>query len=530
MRTEPSGTIAPTYVGIVDYGKEAGLAPASDRVWSAEQEAFYVEMAEGRDSVILEAFAGTGKSTTIVEGGRRAPERQQLYCAFAKRNQLDLAEKLKGNDRAEAKTLHGVGLATVMTFWEGMRVDKSGWKRKAALVEAVCGVQAPDAVKRLVGKLVDKGREMAPQAREAGSLVDVAIEFDCTPGEQWENDGFGLDYVEARALDAMELAATKKPAEGIDYADMLFLPVRNRWLRPRYDLIFVDERQDMTFTQLEIALGVGRGRIVLVGDVNQAIYGFRGADTNAAIRLREQLKAKVMTLSTTYRCPRLVVDEARRLVPAYTSAPSAPDGEVRHVGSVEKMIAEVRPNDYILSRTNAPLAKVAMALIRSQKAVRVQGKDIGAGLKAIVEKVATGKAATSIPQFFERLRRWEEREVERAEKADKPAAVELIRDKAETILVVADGVSGVPELKARLDYLFDDERKDAIVCSSVHKAKGLEAERVYVLSATLYPKVPQHVAEKMTPDQAARRAQEERNIEYVAITRAMQTLVWVAGR
>ncbi len=508
---------------------ELALAPA--RTWSGEQQAFFGEMATGHDSVILEAYAGTGKSTTIVEGGRRAPERRQLYCAFAKKNQLDLQEKLRGNLAAVAQTLHVVGLHTVGAFWEGLPIDKTGARVKS-LVEATCGPAAPDAIKRLVGKLLEKGREMAPNAREAGELVDIAIEFDCQPGEQWEADGFGLDYVEARTLEAMDLAASKKPtATGIDFPDMLFLPVRNKWLRPRYDLVFVDERQDMTFTQLELALGVGGGRIVLVGDVHQAIYGFRGADMNAAVRLREQLKATVMTLSTTYRCPQAVVAQAQRLVPAYTAAPSAPAGTVTSVPNTTRMLEALRPDDFVLSRSNAPLAGVAMALIRAGRPVRIQGKDIGAGLQAIVGKVATGRAADSMPQFLERLGRWEEREVTRADAAGKAHLIEGLRDKAETLRVVAEGVSGVRELRARLDHLFDDTRAGGtIVCSSVHKAKGLEATRVFVLRHTLYPKLPQKVADRMTDDQLAKRLQEERNIEYVAITRAMDTLTWVEAK
>ena len=499
------------------------------RVWSSEQEQFYDEMATGTDSIVLEALAGTGKSTTIVEGGRRAPEPTKLYTAFAKRNQLDLAEKLKDFHGAEAKTLHGTGFGTVKSYWEGVDIDKKG-DRKKSLVEAVCGGAAPDAIKRLVGKLLEKGREMAPKAREAGDLESIAIEFDCTPDERWEADGFGLDYVETRALEAMDLAAAKKPRV-IDYSDMLFLPVRNRWLRPRYDLVFVDERQDMTATQLEIALGVGRGRIVLVGDVHQAIYGFRGADTDAAVRLKEQLKAKVMSLSTTYRCPRAVVAEAARLVPAYTAASSAPEGVVRSCPSVARMIEELGPDDFVLSRSNAPLATIAMRLVRARKRVRIQGRDIGDGLKALVDKIAAGKAGSSIPEFLERLRHWEEREVLRAEKAGKDELIEKIRDKAETIFAIADGATGVPEVKERLAWLFDDERNGGtIVLSSVHKAKGLEAANVFVLRDTLYPKLPPKVAERMTPAQKDKREQEERNIEYVAITRAMQTLVWVAGR
>src|ERR1051325_7822933 len=79
-----------------------GGHPMTARVWSSEQEQFYDEMATGTDSIVLEALAGTGKSTDFGGGGPRAPEPTKLYTAFAKRNQLDLAEKLKDFHGAEA--------------------------------------------------------------------------------------------------------------------------------------------------------------------------------------------------------------------------------------------------------------------------------------------------------------------------------------------------------------------------------------------------------------------------------------------
>lgn len=74
------------------------------------------------------------------------------------------------------------------------------------------------------------------------------------------------------------------------------------------------------------------------------------------------------------------------------------------------------------------------------------------------------------------------------------------------------------ELEARVMNMFTDTpggEKDFIVCSSVHKSKGLERDRVFVLVETLYP--------------GGRSSIEEQNIEYVAVTRAKQTLVWVNG-
>jgi DNA helicase-2/ATP-dependent DNA helicase PcrA len=177
--------------------------------------------------------------------------------------------------------------------------------------------------------------------------------------------------------------------------------------------------------------------------------------------------------------------------------------------------------DFFLSRSNAPIAKVAMALIRSNKRTRIQGKDIGAGLKALVGKMATGKAINSIAEMLSKLDRWEEKEVDRVVRANRPEQAENIRDKADTIRVLCEGIQGVRELNARLDDLFADKGADAVVCSSIHKAKGLEANRVFILEPTLSPKLPPSVKP------SAARIREEQNIRYVAVTRAISHLVWV---
>jgi superfamily I DNA/RNA helicase len=507
---------------------------AAPFVDSAEQLAIYDWFrgtgALSKKHLVVNALAGTGKTTTILRAIEYAPEQRILLAAFNKRIQEELARRIT-NANAEAKTLHGVGFACVRRFWEGIKVA-SGNGREVALAESVCGGQAPDAIKRLVGRLCTKGREIAPHATTAGELADLIEEFDLAPDEEWAESGFDAAYVEARALDAMKLAAEQKPAAGIDFADMLYLPVRNKWLVKTYDLGVVDEAQDMTLTQLELFLGVVKGRVVVVGDPNQAIYAFRGADCESLGRLKAELDADELSLTTTYRCPKLVVDYARRFVPAYKAADTAPDGTIASLASIDALVqaAENRdhkgnPHDFILSRTNAPLAGVAMALIRSQKRVRIQGKDIGAGLISLVRKLSKGKAQHSIPALFERLAAWEKREIVRLTKLNREDLFDGVRDKAETLRVVAEGAACPRELEARLSALFADEGNGGtIVCSSVHKAKGLEAQRVFILRPTLNRKPPKD--KPFTPKQA----QEERNIEYVAVTRAQQTLVWVEAK
>lgn len=261
------------------------------RTWSHEQETIFNWFESHSGHLIVEAYAGCGKTTTIVEGANRAPEDAILICAYNKRIAEELVSRVR-NPNVQVKTLHAVGYAAVRRFWEGIRCSFDS-TRADALAESVCGPLAPDAIKRLVSKLHTKGREIAPHATKVGDLTDMAITFELEPDEQWNAcrkcgserewhdnsnhpySGFDLVYVETKALEAMELAATVKPVTtGIDGSDMIFLPVRNGWLHKSFDLVVVDEAQDMTVAQLEIAQGVCRGRICVVGDPNQAIYGF----------------------------------------------------------------------------------------------------------------------------------------------------------------------------------------------------------------------------------------------------------------
>jgi len=504
------------------------------RTWSIQQQAIFnwFQHPTG-NNLVVRARAGTGKTTTVNEGINRAPEARIVYLVFNKRNQIEAQGKVQ-NPNAEVLTSHSLGYRSVRRYWDGVRVA-NGSTRVDSLVAAVVDDQAPDPLKRLVGKLCTKVRELAPLATAADEVYDIATQFDCEPDGSWKNDGFDLHWVCDKAIAAANVAARTKPTTGIDFADMLFLPIRNRWLRPCYDLVVIDEAQDMTPVQLLLAQGSCSGRVVVVGDDRQAIYGFRGADSDSLDRLKAELQADELSLTTTYRCGQVIVDHARRIVPDFEAALSNPRGAITSAAR-EHMLQLASPGDFILSRTNAPLVGLALALIRAGKRAKIEGRDIGAGLKSIITKLATGPARSSIPKLLEKLGTWKERETERAEKAKLPNKVDQIADQHATLLALVDGCAGIPELLVRLDNLFADNTADVpsqIVCSSVHKAKGLEAERVFMLTDTLNPAVGCETCRKRpnscscpdgyVPDPKAQR--EEQNIEYVAITRAKDVLV-----
>lgn len=532
------------------------------RHWSAQQEAIFGWFANSGDgftprtgfakpieqtiaennrkkNAVVRARAGTGKTTTIIEGITRAPEKAILLAAFNKRIQVELSEKIT-NPNAEALTLHSVGYRAVRRYWEKIGIDNRG-QRAIELAEKVCGEQAPDAIKRLVSKLGTKLREGAPFVQPGDDITGVALQFDCVPDEAWEADGYTLDYVCEKAIDTLAVAAATKPVKtGIDFADMLFLPIYNKWLQPMYDLVVVDEAQDMTLVQLLLAQGVCKGRFCVVGDDRQAIYGFRGADSGSLDRLKAELDAEEFGLNVTYRCGQAIVADAQRLVPDYQAHESNGPGHVART-ELDPFYKAVKPGDFVLSRMNAPLVTVALTLIRRGTRAKIEGRDIGAGLKAIVKKLAVGPARSSTPAFLERLANWLERETLRAEKLGNENKVAALVDQYETLVALADGVTGIPELEARLETLFADVAAQGapsqVVCSSVHRAKGLETEAVWMLAETFNPPVACVACRKRPktcrcltgyqPDPMAQR--EEQNIEYVAITRAKDQLFRVTG-
>ena len=485
-----------------------------------EQQAIYDEFRDGTGNVVVVARAGVGKTTTAVTGVRYAPERNILFTCFNKRIATEGNAKLSslGVRNAQFSTLHSIGARTVRRYWGGTRVGSNN-ERRDTLTDHACPGRAPDAIRKLVGKLHTLGREILPHATKASELYELAERFECIPSPQWEADGYNMHTVCQYAIEAMEEAAARKPFGGfIDFSDMIFLPVRNRWLQPTYDMVIVDEAQDLTVAKLELAQGVCKGRMFIIGDDKQAIYGFCGADSGSLARLKDELDAKELKLTRTFRCGKTIVERAKSFVPDFEAADGNPEGKIRFIGHSE-LVKEATPGCFVLSRVNAPLVSIAMRLLKQGKRTRIAGRDIGRNLVTLVRKLK-GK---SVPDFLERVGKWEQTELKRLSsryksKPDSPTykmRKDGIEDQAEMLSCLAEDCPSVGAIIERIEMLFTDNGlgdAGVVTCSSVHKSKGLEAPKVLILADTL----------RDSND-------EERNIQYVAITRAIEELVYVAG-
>ena len=169
-----------------------------------------------------------------------------------------------------------------------------------------------------------------------------------------------------------------------------------------------------------------------------------------------------------------------------------------------------------LCRVNAPLVPIAFQLIRQGVKATVRGRDIGSNLASLARKLA--KDTTLMSQFYSNLSDYESRELGRLQgRKVSEMQVQAVLDKCETLSYVASECTLPDEIARRVESIFSDDVA-GVVLSSVHRAKGLESDRVYILRPELMP----HPLAK-----SAWEREQELNCQYVSWTRSRRELYFV---
>lgn len=556
--------------------------------------------------VIVEARAGTGKTTTLVESLNRlygrptpgfvpSPQQQAVFdvvslsrgkvrsvcfMAFNK----SIAEELNSRvpPEAEAKTLHGHGFAAVRKAFPGIDVKEDRVKtilaeltgkpiqelrkEKPVLVRAVCDLVGlckmnltgffngttntrPDEIKRI-------GTECWDEA-----LQELADRHEVETNGPWAEV---VDLV-SRVLDRCRDVGKDRT---IDYDDMVWLPVVLNLPVFRFDLLLIDEAQDLNRCQQELSKRSGR-RLILCGDPRQAIYGFAGADSDSIPRMERELRSPdcscrgmgvwnypqgdtrpyqkgvrctdcrpgviKLPLTVTRRCGKAIVAEAKRIVPdfeahesngegkvetmRYPTQPGRARGETVELKVEETYLPHVADGDMVVCRSNAPLTRQCLKFLKMGRRARIQGRNVGDNLIALIRKMD----ASNVPHLIARLGAWRDGEVvkEQAKASPDEGKIDRVTDRYESAMVFTEDAGTVEDVVRKIDSVFVNDptvTTAPILLSSVHRAKGLESKRVFYLVSDVLP------VRRRIPDW--QRVQED-NLRYVAITRAIETLVYV---
>lgn len=509
------------------------------------------------------AGAGSGKTRVLtrrmawrVETSTADP-RHVLALTFTRKAAGELRSRLAAlgiRDQVAAGTFHAIALAQLKRWWADTgQTAPVLLDRKARLLATLLGPQGARGAKKALTSL----------------LADVAGELEWAAARMLQPDHY-VAAVEATGrrtpLPAREIAAIhasyveEKRRRGlVDFDDLLLGCARaieedpsfaaaQRW---RFRHLFVDEFQDVNPLQARLlAAWLGdRLDLCVVGDANQAIYSWNGADPSQLINLPDRYpSATVVHLDDNYRSSPQVLAVAASVLSRGRSAgrrpelrPTRPDGPVPTVRSFPTDVAEARgiarhlrrarrpagswSEAAVLTRTNAQLVLMEEALRAAAIPYRVRG---GPGflqqpeVRAALAAMPAGLLATAVTDLETDLASLPvttgpelgpEPEPEPDER--RQALEGLVRLAAENLSLdpsaTTEGFRSWLAVTLRSDG--DDGGRDGVELTTFHRAKGLEWPLVFLagLERGLVP-----IGHATTPSTEA----EERRLLYVAVTRA----------
>lgn len=489
---------------------------------SKYQEAIFEFIRNSQGNLVIEASAGSGKTTVLVNILRLLDAKtKKLFCAFNTDIVKELKRKTKGIENVDVRTMHSLGNLMILRNLNVDYIPIVETKYKEHIYSNIgdytntinsIGKKGYMKYVNNVSKLVDFARYNLADSVEEINILSQRHDIDII------ND-------EAEVVLAI-MDWGKENLESIDYTDMVWLPnvLHMKPLGLQFDFILLDESQDFSIAQRELILRCQKmgTRYVFVGDSFQAIYSFASASPESFQKLKELPNTTCLPLSISYRCPKKVVKLAQTLVESIEYKEDAIDGNIIYNAKLE----DVKDGDMILCRNNAPLMKVYNDLIRMGRKCFIRGKDIGNNLKKIIKDSKQELLNSDLKedglfiQLYDQLFNMVS-DIMRKTNLDKQSVMNMSivvnkLDVINALYVLSENLTTTQELMNRIDIIFSDRKKnEGIALSTIHKAKGLEAENVYIACRSLMPS-PSATQEWEVI--------QEKNLIYVAYTRAKNTL------
>lgn len=499
--------------------------------------------------LVVRALAGCGKTTTGIESLKALkglpfspgfkPSKQQAaiidsillsngalsiyFIAFAKKIATVLEQRVPPG--VVACTAHKFGFKAIAQAFDlrGGR-DSVNDERTREIMAEIAGVNIEDIWDNLGPNVVSVTERLVDLVKMNLANTDPNSLDEIADYHQLDVNG-DRDSIYELVPQVLERAKRVEEDGQIDFADMIWLPIALDLPIQRNDLLLVDEFQDLNRCQQELMKRAGK-RIIGIGDPNQAIFGFAGADCESMDRMQADLAdspegCDTLPLTETRRCCKAVVRLAQKLVSDFTAHESNEEGAVNefHIDSSkfnDTLVERLQSRDMAICRVNAPLVSLCFKLVKAGKRAEIQGKDIGDGLIRLIKKLK----ARDVVSLTTKLEDWHDRELKKLASKKRPSEAAIIahEDRYSCAVSFIEGAKTVNEVLASIAKVFSDTPKEnAILLTSAHKSKGLEADRVFIL-------LPEGVSMPHPMARTAWAVKQEFNLIYVSQTRAIKEL------
>ena len=554
---------------------------------SAEQQAIIDAVKSTKDSIIVSANPGSGKTTLLkllLPHLGTLPSATKAL-AFQKKNADSLKAAFPPAWKDTASTIHSLGYFVLNNAYTGKFTVKTGKYRDIAYDFGYLPKWNKGRSPKISNKdLIQRDALSAASSRDLFSALSQLRSnmVDCSDLEEIQGrlpevvEQYGLNgilkpHLVAVAIHDLFMEGQQRffSKHILDFDDMLCYPVEQELLsRVQFDALLVDEAQDLSPIKQEFLFQMEVKRYIIVGDPKQAIFGFAGAtnESMAFMSVRLELKGYNPTefpLSTSYRMGKTITSFVNKVFPAFNPIiPGNPhDGAVAAIQPKEMFEATV-PGDVVISRTNAALVLCCLKLLsRGKKALISGNNNVDARIRATFSEAidlwqpAAMRLLSQLDKkqaqdafvvfnteevFAAALDLWEEKELARLESevskeicSDTVACCHLFLGAVKQTYDSTGDVDKTPnkrlsdlakvlDAKVKETFATGKENLDqCIVLMTIHKSKGQEANRVFVYEAGNLPMYRKSM-------NAAER-QEERQVAYVAITRAKSDL-FLVGR
>lgn len=486
-----------------------------------EEQAAIVHAAKTtNDNILMEALAGAAKTSTLEMIAKAITGKPMLCIAFNKRIAEEMQRRMPS--LCKCMTLNAVGHRA----WAqglGRNVTLNSDKLYELLKEEVADLGAAD-------------REYLREVfSETLSALKIAKAFGYIPIKSYSNiqhlhtdrerffddlETFTGDLFEPVQISLIERCldrSIKQAFDGIiDFDDQIYMPTLFHGVFPQFPLTLCDEVQDFSIlNQKMVAKMVGNRRIIGVGDPYQSIYAFRGADKNAMQAMRDQFSMRTMQLSISFRCPKSIVELARRRAPHMQYPAWAKPGQIRELEQWE--IKDIPDGSFVICRNNAPLFYLALQFLKKGRGVNLVGSQLSKGLIRILKKLGPDNASRETVTIA--ADKWLRDNEKRARTDSKK---EIVREKHDCLMVFIRSGERLKEMVAFAETVFASKGNVSLMTG--HKSKGLENENIFHLDSHLI------CPPWLRPEDKPHVYEQELNLQYVIDTRSKDNYTYITTK
>jgi superfamily I DNA/RNA helicase len=499
---------------LLNYIPAENTNEKSNILYTQEQLDIFNSIQNDSENLLIQAFAGSGKSFSIMKSIDFIPkEKSIIFLAYNKHIQEELKTKLP--EYVYCFTTYGLGLSSLKRKYKDIEFDefkidkiinkkKNNWKLEEELKN----------YNNEYKKYIDTIKKAVDLCRLSLAMDVKSVQYIC--------DKYEFKYNETKDIKRIlsVLESCMNDNKSYDYVDMVFKPAIDPkiWMF-QYDFVFIDECQDINRCQQKILEKIIKkdrktlkytGRLIAIGDEKQSIYGFAGSDDNSFNWFKKFPNTKILPLSTSFRCAKNIILEAQKIVSGIKAMDNAPDGIVREGNVME----EAESGDFVLCRTTAPLVKLFFYYLLKHKKATIKGSDIGISL---IDMIGEYKNIEKLIEYWNNeIDKYKNDLIHKGMlNYEENGGYMALYDKVSTLLFLTKMFSTIPDMKNGINKIFT-EKIEGITLSTVHRCKGLESDRVFIIRPDLLP---------MKTSSAAQYAQ-EMNLFYIAITRARFELIY----